>query len=219
MGPGGAVAVALEPFRVRLQRLLVSEVGIHARDHPKAALLGRRHHFAQHITRSEELTAMVVGHLGGIKRHDSAAIHQHGVYFQRGPVIHPGLRIDVQRVCFVIVDLAAASHGGVPRRILPSASSPRESKSEAAGSAVAAARNVRREISVAGFLEFIIQAYWVAARLLGATACRSTTDQHHLGASGTAARQLRRGTARTPRLIKRGAPVAKGWLRRCRPPG
>ena len=37
---GFALRVALEPFRMRLRRLLPVQVGAHARDHVHAALLG-----------------------------------------------------------------------------------------------------------------------------------------------------------------------------------
>ena len=42
-----AVALTLEPFRMRVERFLVGKVTVHPRHDSEAALLGRRHHVAQ----------------------------------------------------------------------------------------------------------------------------------------------------------------------------
>ncbi len=112
---GGAVGVTLNPFRMRVEGLLENVKGIHAGDDANIPLARGRGHFAEEITRAEIRAAMMEGNLGRIHGFDAAAVDEHGVNLQRGPVVHPGVRIDRQRVNLVVINLAAAPHGGVPR--------------------------------------------------------------------------------------------------------
>src|SRR5262249_3580795 len=49
------------------------------------------------------------------KGHDTAAVQEQGVNFERAPVIGPGVYVHRERIALVEVDLAAAAHYRVPR--------------------------------------------------------------------------------------------------------
>jgi len=115
VGARRAVRVVLEPFRVGTQRFGVSEVAVHARHDAQAAPFGRRHHLPEQVARAQELAAMMKGHARGIERHNATAIQQDGIHLQRGPVIHPRVDVQGERVALVEIDLPAAAHRGVPR--------------------------------------------------------------------------------------------------------
>src|SRR2546425_3380084 len=109
-----SIAVALEPFGVRFQRLFISVVAIHSRNDMEVALGERRRHLAEQIPRAQELATMMVRNLRWIESHNAPAIDQYRIHFERSPVVGPLVHIHRQRIALVEVDLAAPAHRCVP---------------------------------------------------------------------------------------------------------
>ena len=119
--PGGlvvparaAVAVPFKPLRARLERFFIRVIAVHPRHHAQAALPRCRDHLTEQVARAEELAAVVVRDLGRVESDDAAAVQEHGIDLERGPVVGPGICVHGERVAFVEVDLAAAPHRGIP---------------------------------------------------------------------------------------------------------
>src|SRR2546425_10605106 len=109
-----SIAVALEPFGVRFQRLFISVVAIHSRNDMEVARGERRRQLAEQIPRAQELATMMVRNLRWIECYDAASVDQHRINFERSPVVGPGINIHRERVALVEVDLAAPAHRCVP---------------------------------------------------------------------------------------------------------
>ena len=74
-----AIAIALKPFRMRLESFFVGEIAIHPRDDADAAFDGRSNRLSKKVAGAQKPASVVIRQFSRIKGHDSPAIEQHRV--------------------------------------------------------------------------------------------------------------------------------------------